>query len=102
MNLSLYNNVWCSNNRTIDSNGILPGFVKDSNELFLLCPSPANKLLRIISNTYIYVYNVVIYDIMWKLVFKQDYSSNNQPVDVSGLKPGLYFIRINGMIIVIL
>ncbi len=63
---------------------------------FLLSPNPANSILKISSPDKIST--VIIYSIMGQVALQQTFSAREVSIDVSQLPAGLYFAKINEMV----
>ncbi len=67
----------------------------NGDELILLYPNPTDRILTVELNKKITLLNYQIIDIKSQLILqKQVYTDNKIVVDVSSLKPGMYYIRI--------
>ncbi|MBL0012423.1 MAG: T9SS type A sorting domain-containing protein [Flavobacterium sp.] len=64
-------------------------------DYFNMYPNPANSLLNIVSKNEIDITSIEVYNILGQLVLAIPNENNISSIDVSSLKPGNYFIKIN-------
>jgi len=68
--------------------------VQDESQAVSVFPNPASDELIIKSLDVIN--SVVVYDMTGRILYDLKYSTNTVQIDVSGLAPGVYMVRING------
>jgi hypothetical protein len=67
----------------------------DNDYKFAIYPNPANDILRIeFSDNNLLYSEIKIFDITGKLIFKDKLIYNNQTIDISNIRNGLYFLQI--------
>ena len=77
-----------------------PLFVEDINtavSAITIAPNPATDQLSITASGTIY--QITITNVLGQQIFCNNYNSLSAHIDISDLRPGLYFARINGVIV---
>lgn len=84
------------NNWVVNGNGsVILGLNEPQNPLcFTLFPNPCNNYVELnLFNAYTNKYKIEIYDLTGKLVFSEDYSSNDITINTNELPQGVYIMK---------
>jgi hypothetical protein len=65
-----------------------------SESLFILYPNPSNGNLQVLSKSQASLVNVSVYDLGGKQVYSKNNPANDEIFELSFLKPGLYFVKL--------
>lgn len=88
-------------NLAIDTNIVtttvqnVAGIKENKTEDFTIYPNPASGSVSILLNTTVTSSEIVIVDVLGKIVQTKTINSNQSDLDISNLKSGIYFITIN-------
>ncbi|HLG35114.1 MAG TPA: T9SS type A sorting domain-containing protein, partial [Bacteroidia bacterium] len=82
---------------TVIDNGVSVGEINSATGTMILSPNPASAQL-IIDNGQLKINAIEIYDMLGQRVYMSQQATNSkcQTVDVSGLSPGIYFVKVKG------
>ncbi len=76
--------------------GINNDFVFENNNFVALFPNPADNQLTItVNETTNAEKTIVIFNVLGKTLQEQTFTISNQTIDIKGLEPGVYFLKVN-------
>ncbi len=64
-------------------------------EYFNIFPNPAKSTIQIYSNNLVSNFNFEIFNMIGQQIYKSNLQPIDQPIDISNLKQGIYFLKIN-------
>lgn len=85
----VFNNIAIS---AVDKNVLSADEYQEEEQSLRIYPNPAKDKIKIFSTSTIK--NVLVYNVLGKLVYKSSKNLNNSTVDISNLSKGIYFVKV--------